>query len=193
MIQASRSLWAVVRQLWQAPVEPLAALRYEFRVMPWDCDMNIHLTNGRYPQWLDIARTDYFLRIGSGPLFVRYGWRSVLASQTLTFIREIKPLARVTVESQVLHWDQKYFYMEHRFLVQGRLHAKALARIAVLKQGRVRTFGRFLGAIARYRGDPEPVVEAPQAPAQVQAKIELLGAKRQAEDERAARHAAAGR
>src|SRR5690606_41950307 len=59
---------------------------------PWDCDLNVHLTNGRYPQWLDLARTEFFLRIGAGPLFVRFGWRSVLASQTLTFVREIKPL-----------------------------------------------------------------------------------------------------
>jgi len=107
---------------------------------------------------------------------VRHGWRSVLASQTITFIREIKPLACVEVESQVLHWDRKYLYMEHRFMVAGRLHASAIARIAMLQGGRVRAFSRMLQAI---HGEQQ-AFEAPQIPPQVQAKIELLDAKKQA-------------
>ncbi len=186
-----RSLLLLLARPWRQPLPALALLRHRFRVMPWDCDLNVHLTNGRYPQWLDLARTEFFLRIGAGPLFVLFGWRSVLASQTLTFVREIKPLAAVDVESRVLHWDKKYFYMEHRFLVDGRLHAKALARIAMLKGGKVRSFGALQQAIARYQqlpGMEQP--ETPVAPLEVLAKIELLGAKRLAEEEWEARHAA---
>ena len=50
--------------------------------MPWDCDINIHLTNGRYPQRLDHARTRFFYKLAQGLLFAHKGWRSVLASQT---------------------------------------------------------------------------------------------------------------
>ena len=111
MIQLLRNMLLFVRRPWRERQPALGIFHCRLRVMPWDCDLNLHLTNTRYPAWLDIARTDFFLRIGSMPLFVRYGWRSVLASQTLTFIREIKPFAVVDIESRILHWDKKYFYM----------------------------------------------------------------------------------
>jgi len=176
MIQLIRYWILFLSNPWAKTHDPLRLSRHRFRVMPWDCDLNFHLTNGRYPVWLDLVRTRYLIEIGATPLFVRHGWRSVLASQTITFIREIKPLACVEVESQVLHWDRKYLYMEHRFMVAGRLHASAIARIAMLQGGRVRAFSRMLQAI---HGEQQ-AFEAPQIPPQVQAKIELLDAKKQA-------------
>lgn len=193
MIQFVRSLMGLRHRPWADAEYALQTFHYRLRVMPWDIDMNLHLTNARYPQWLDIVRTNFFMRIGTGPLFLRGGWRSVLASQTITFIREIKPWALVDIESRVLHWDKKYFYMEHRFLVNGRMHAKALARIAVIKRGSVRSLGCMLQAVARYKKSGADLPAAPTAPNQVLAKIELLGAKRLAEEERAERHEAAGR
>ena len=183
MSQLLRSALMLTRQPWRRKVSALSVFHSTFRVLPWDCDLNIHLTNGRYPAWLDLARTEFFLRIGSAPLFVTQGWRSVLASQTLTFIREIKPLAKVDVESRVLHWDRKYLYMEHRFLVAGRLHASALARIAVLKKGKVRPFDSLLQAVARHNHLPDELPQPPPAPQQVLAQIGLLSAKRQAEEQ----------
>lgn len=177
-----RTLGMFARRPWHRKAKVQDHFHSRFHVLPWDCDLNLHLTNSQYPLWLDLARTEFFLAIGTGPLFVRYGWRSVLASQTLTFVREIKPFSTVDLESRVLHWDRKYFYMEHRFLVDGKLHAKALARVAVLKGGRVRSLGSMLQAVARYHHLPDELPEAPEAPAQVLAKIELLNAKRQAEE-----------
>lgn len=189
MIHALRSLAVLVHNPWAKPENPLKVFHYRFRVMPWDCDINIHLTNGRYPQRLDHARTDYFLRIGSGLLFAHKQWRSVLASQTITFIREIKPFSLVDIESRVLYWDQKYFYTEHRFMVNGCLHAKTVARVAVLKMGKVKPYDSFLKAVANYHklNSPVPIspVISPNSAIshQVQCKIDLLVEMRKAEDE----------
>lgn len=165
--------------LWQWPAQQrplddiLAASEMWFRVMPWDCDFNLHLTNGVYPKWLDLARTKLFIELGAAGLFVRYGWRSVLASQTLTFIREIPPLAKVQVSSKVLHLDKKYFYVEHAFSVEGRLHAKALARVAVLHGGRVQPLITMLNQL-----QPDFLPPDANMPEQVAAKIALLEAKK---------------
>jgi len=184
MVQLIRNLLLAVRRPWRRRQSVLSVFRCRFRVMPWDCDLNLHLTNTRYPAWLDIARTDFFVRTGTVPLFIKSGWRSVLASQTLTFIREIKPFAPVDIESRVLHWDKKYFYMEHRFLVDGKLHASCLARIAVLHKGKLRSLGSMLQAVADYYHEPELDNVAPPAPPEVLAKISLLNAKRAAEESR---------
>ena len=189
MSHALRSLAVLAHNPWGKPANPLKPFHFYFRVMPWDCDINIHLTNGRYPQRLDHARTRFFLQIGSGLLFAHKGWRSVLASQTLIFIREIKPFALVDIESRVLYWDEKYFYMEHRFLVEGRLHAKCVARIAVLKMGKVKPFDSFLRAIANYHQLKSPVPTSPEVAAssalslQVSRMQDLLTTMRHAEAE----------
>ncbi|MAD43843.1 MAG: thioesterase [Oceanospirillaceae bacterium] len=184
VVQLLRNLGLLARRPWRHRRPVLSPFYYRLRVMPWDCDLNLHLTNTRYPAWLDLARTDFFLRTGTMPLFIKAGWRSVLASQTLTFIREIKPLAQVDIESRVLHWDKKYFYMEHRFLVQGELHASCLARIAVLKKGRLQSLGNMMQAVARWHNEQAGELESPQAPQEVVAKIALLSAKKEAAQNR---------
>lgn len=176
MIQLIRYAILMWHKPWARRQSPLRQSTHTFRVMPWDCDLNLHLTNGVYPVWLDLVRTRFFLEIGASGLFVKQGWRSVLASQTVTFIREIKPLAQVEVTSQVLHWDRKYLYLEHKFMVDGKLHASALARVAMLRAGRVRSFSAMLEAI---HGKTQQF-DAPEVPAHVQAKMDLLDAKKAA-------------
>ncbi|WP_419811066.1 thioesterase family protein [Bacterioplanoides sp.] len=181
MIQLIRYLMLLAQRPWKpAPGQPrpgpLGIRQHEFWVMPWDCDLNLHLTNGRYPAWLDLMRTRYFIELGATPLFIKQGWRSVLASQTVTFIREIKPFAKVQVTSELLHWDRKYLYLEHKFLVAGQLHAVAIARVALLQGGRVRSLSAMLDVI---HGNTRQF-DAPSIPDHIQAKIDLLEAQKAA-------------
>ena len=99
----------------------------------------------------------------------------------MSFIREIKPFAKVVVEGRVVYWDRKYVYTEHRFLVDGKLHCKTLARVAMIRGNRVRSFDSLLKAIDVYNDEPEGNYEAMTPSAEVTAKINLLNAKRDAE------------
>src|SRR5690554_6596328 len=183
MIHVIRSTAILFHNPYKKPKNPNQVFHHKFRVMPWDCDLNIHLTNARYPQQLDIARTRFLLEIGTAWLFFKMGWRSVLASQTLTFIREIKPFALVDVESRILSWDRKYFYMESRFLVEGKVHAKAIAHIAMIKNGRVSSFTNMLIDVARVHRLSAPTPESPSDTAQPEAMTALLNEMRNAEKE----------
>jgi len=100
------------------------------------------------------------------------GWKSVLSSQSISFIKEIKPLATVDITTQVLSWDRKYCYIEHKFLVGDKLHAKALARVAFIKGRRVRAFDKLLIELS----DAE--VESPAESQQVTAWLQLLESKK---------------
>lgn len=182
MIHAIRSFAVLLHNPWKKPVAPTQTFTHQFRVMPWDCDLNIHLTNGRYPQQLDLARTRFLLDIGTAWLFAKMGWRSVLASQTITFIREIKPFALVNVESQVLHWDRKYFYMESRFMVGDKVHAKAVARVAMIKNKQVRSFSTMLKDVAKVHRLAEDSTESPGLIKQTDAMVELLNQMKNADE-----------
>jgi len=180
-----RFLLIFFRQKWNDSRKALAVTRYFFRVMPWDIDLNMHLTNTRYPAFIDVGRVQWFAEIGLLPLIVKEGWRTVVASQTVTFVREIKPFAKVEIESRVLYWDRKYLYSEHRFLVEGKLHCKALGRIALVRGGRVRSFSSLMQALDKYHGREVGDYTAPEPTPEIQAKIDLLNLTRDAEIARA--------
>jgi acyl-CoA thioesterase FadM len=154
-------------------IEALETIHTPIRVWPTDCDFNFHLTNSRYCALLDLARTQYLIQINSLPKFVGGGWKSVLSSQCMSFIKEIKPLEKVDIETRVLSWDRKYCYIEHRFLVADQLHAKALARVAFIKGRRVRAFDKLLIEL-----NEPTAVESPAESEQVTAWLQLLEAKK---------------
>jgi acyl-CoA thioesterase FadM len=96
-----------------------------------------------------------------------------LSSQSISFIKEIKPFAKVDITTQVLYWDRKYCYIEHKFLVADKLHAKALARVAFIKGRRVRAFDKLLTEL-----DETLKVESPVETDQVIAWLQLLETKK---------------
>jgi acyl-CoA thioesterase FadM len=154
-------------------INALEASHTRIKIWPMDCDFNLHVTNSRYPALLDLARTQYLIQINSLSKFVGGGWKSVLGSQSISFIKEIKPLATVDITTQILSWDRKYCYIEHKFLVGDKLHAKALARVAFIKGRRVRAFDKLLIELSDVG-----IVESPAESPQVTAWLQLLESKK---------------
>jgi acyl-CoA thioesterase FadM len=181
MFMLLRYLILFLQRPWRRRHPPLKVIEASYQVMPWDCDLNFHLTNAKYPALLDLTRVRYFLAIGMMPLVAKQKWGVVVSSQTITYIREIKPFKKMTTEVKVIHWDRKYLYTEDRFLVDGKIHAKALTRLAFLKSGRVASFSRLLKEIDAYHGSDQQDWQSPPVERQTLAKIELLDAQRAAE------------
>lgn len=149
--------------LWRKKLDVLTPLEMSYlqtKVWPLDCDFNLHLTNSRYPSLLDLARTQYLLQINAFSMFVGGGWKSVLSSQSIRFIKEIKPFTTVDITTQVLYWDRKYCYIEHQFIVAGKVHAKALAQVAFIKGRRVRAYDKLLAELKEgYQVEPPEITD----------------------------------
>ena len=106
----------------------LEAGRVAFRVWPNDCDLNLHLNNGRYLTFMDLGRVHLLAQIGLlGELWRRH-WAPVLSAAEINFIRPIQPFQKFDLVTRLLTWDEKYFYMEQRFVAGGRLCAVALVK-----------------------------------------------------------------
>ena len=73
----------------------------------------------------------------------------------------------------MLYWDRKYCYIEHKFLVADKLHAKALARVAFIKGRRVRAFDKLLTVL-----DESSSIQSPDETEQVTAWLSLLESKK---------------
>jgi acyl-CoA thioesterase FadM len=106
----------------------LDAGRIAFRVWPNDCDINLHLNNGRYLTFMDLGRVHLLAQIGLLGELWRRRWTPVLSAAEISFIRPIQPLQKFELVSRLLTWDEKYFYMEQRFMAGGRLCAVALVK-----------------------------------------------------------------
>jgi acyl-CoA thioesterase FadM len=106
---------------WRKPVDALATTVIRLRVWPLDLDLNRHVTNGRYFTLADIGRLDYVLRSGAFRVALRNKAVPIVGDTWGKFRRELKLFEAFEIHTRMLGWDEKWSYMEHRFVSQGRV------------------------------------------------------------------------
>jgi len=104
--------------------DPLAVHVLRLSVRPWDCDVNRHMNNGRYLTVMDLGRVDLMGAIGILWPTIRRGWFPVVSAADLHFFGSLHPFERYALETQVLGWDGRWFYLEQRFVARGRVQAR---------------------------------------------------------------------
>ena len=119
-------------------------------VLPTDLDLNFHMNNGRFLTVMDLGRADLLLRLGVVRAMRKMRWRGVVASVTVRFQRPLDPFQRYELRTRLLCWDERWFFMEHRFTRRGELMAYGLVKI------------QFAGPGGRLR--PQQVVDATPHP-----------------------------
>jgi acyl-CoA thioesterase FadM len=140
-------------------MEVLAPGRLVFRVWPNDCDLNLHLNNGRYLTFMDLGRLHLIAQIGFLGILFRRRWVPVLSAAEINFIRPLGPLRKFDLITRLLTWDEKYFYIEQRFEVDGRLHAIGMVK-GLFLHGRERVESR---AVMAMLGLDMPAPDMPEA------------------------------
>ncbi len=150
----------------------LEASRVSFRVWPTDCDINMHLNNGRYLTFMDLGRVHLLSQVKLWRLLRKRGWFPVLAGVEINYIRPINPLQKFDLVTRLLAWDEKYFYIEQRFLVDRRLCANALVKGVFLAGGKRVDNAEVLQAVA-------PDFVPPAIPAMIQHWNKLTDLKKQ--------------
>ena len=122
----------LLRVLFLLPFLPrrglLDASRVAFRVLPTDCDINMHMNNGRYLTFMDLGRVHLLAQTRLWRPMRRHGWFPVLGAAEINFIRPIDPLQKFHLVTRLLAWDEKYFYIEQRFEVGQRLCAIGMVK-----------------------------------------------------------------
>ncbi len=112
--------------------------RVAFRVLPNDCDVNLHMNNGRYLSFMDLGRVHLVAQMGLLPIILKKRWRAALGAAEINFIRALAPLQRFELVTRLVTWDEKYAYMEQRFESDGVLCAHAFVKGLFLdRDGRV--------------------------------------------------------
>lgn len=133
--------------------------RLTFRVLPNDCDLNLHMNNGRYLSFMDLGRVHLTAQAGLLAEMRRRGWMPVLAAAEITFVRSLNPFDRFELVTRVMTWDEKYIYLEQRFERDGELCAHAYVKGLFLARGGRIPNAEVTAAIG-YSDGPPPMSEA---------------------------------
>lgn len=104
---------------------------------PNDLDVNLHVNNGRYLTLCDLSRVDYFIRSGLARLMLKQGWMPVISEHTMVYKKSLKAFQRFELEMSITHWDEKFVYMQHRFVRHGRLVAEGTSKGAIVSKAGV--------------------------------------------------------
>jgi acyl-CoA thioesterase FadM len=111
-----------------------SALR--FHVLPTDCDLNFHMNNGRYLTFMDLGRLHLLAQSKAVLPMLRGRWQPILAAAEISYVRALRPFQSFTLVTRLLTWDDKYFYLEQRFMHGATLCAVALVKGLFVARGK---------------------------------------------------------
>lgn len=114
-------------------VTMLTENRLRLRVLPNDLDINMHMNNGRYFTIMDLGRFDLVLRTGLMRLMMREKSVPILGSAKIRFRLPLMPFEPYDLTTRIIGWDDKWAYIEQKFIVVRGEKSGAVAAIAILK------------------------------------------------------------
>lgn len=115
------------------PVSVQQARRDKFRVWLHDLGWRDHLPNYRVFSFMELGRFGLWHQSRLA-LSGRYSLR-MIAAQDVVYLRPIRPFQAFEMSSEILSWDEKYFYYQHKFFSKGKLVAIGLVKEVNLKAG----------------------------------------------------------
>lgn len=104
------------------------------RVVPTDLDFLWHVNNGVYFSFMDFGRWDMIFRNGVFDLSMKKGWYSVVAGETIKFKKSLELWDKFQIETKIMGFDEKYFFIQQKFLCKGDLMATGLVKVRFLKR-----------------------------------------------------------
>ena len=129
-----RTLWAFLTKPFLAKSTMGEMTEISMRVMPTDLDYLWHVNNGVYFSLMDFGRWNMIFRNGVFDECVRRGWYSVVAAETIKFRKSLELWDKFTLQTQILGHDEKYFFIQQKFLRHGELMATGLVKVRFLKR-----------------------------------------------------------
>ncbi|MGC1520857.1 MAG: thioesterase family protein [Steroidobacteraceae bacterium] len=102
-------------------VDLLSTTRVNLRVWPNDLDVNLHVNNGRYLALADIGRLQWFVQTGALGVARKRQAFPVVGDAIAKFRRDLKVFQRFEIHTRLLGWNEKWGFIEHRFVRNHRV------------------------------------------------------------------------
>ena len=129
-----RLILTLASKHWRSKLKIDEACHTQFRVVPTDLDLNLHMNNARYFAWMDIARLDLLQRTGLLKVFKAKSWFPVVADETISFGKSLDLFDRVSVVTKIRGWDEKFIFLEQRFERNNETVAGGIVKSCILNK-----------------------------------------------------------
>jgi acyl-CoA thioesterase FadM len=149
-----RLLLVVFRARFRKPLGPLDRSVITLHVLPTDLDLNMHMNNGRYLTIMDIGRVDLMARVGLLRLARQHGWFPVVGTATIDYRRSLNLFEKYDLETRVIGWDERWFFMEQIFRRNGKIAAQATLKAMIRSQDGLVPTAKVVEAINYDGGKP---------------------------------------
>lgn len=107
-----------------------------FRAHPWDMDMFMEMNNGRHLTLYDLGRFDLAMKCGLWNTLKKQKWGLVVAGSSVRFRKRIFMFQKVTMHTQLIGMDHRWFYIQQSMEVNGEPCSSALFRTGVTQKGK---------------------------------------------------------
>ncbi|MEM8594335.1 MAG: acyl-CoA thioesterase [Pseudomonadota bacterium] len=145
-----------------SPDEMFDEYQRAYCVWPHRSDFNLHLNNAKYLSIMEHSRWCVFRKRGWFKSLFKARFAFVVAAYEIAYIRELPTFSRFTVTTKMLGWDEKYLYVEHKFIKKGVVCCHGLLKVAAVNSGRLvssRDVCEVLGV--SFDGSPDMAFIAP--------------------------------
>lgn len=129
MVLFFRTLWKLLTLGFRPALDPMGISVLRFRVWPNDLDVNVHMNNGRFLSIMDLGRFDLSFRTKLGWAMLRNRWQPLVGGITMRYRRSLAPFEPYELHTRLLGWDEKWVFLEQRFLKRdGDLAAEGVVK-----------------------------------------------------------------
>lgn len=133
-----RLIYTILRAMRQPKLDFFDTSVMKFMVLPFDLDINRHMTNSRYHGIMDLGRIDYMIRTQFWQKARRQNYSPVLGSSTIRWRQSLKCFDLYELHTKIIGWDNKWFYVQQRMYKGKDLISDAIIKgIFVGKAGSV--------------------------------------------------------
>ncbi len=130
-----RMLILFIKFRWKPPLDLMDKSILKFYVLPNDLDINMHMNNGRFNSIMDLGRADIMLRTGLLQMIYKKKWFGVVGSIHTRFRRPLKLFQAYELHSQIIYWDNKWTWVEHKMYSRKKLVSSALVQTLIRRKG----------------------------------------------------------
>lgn len=131
-----RFLWTILFSRFDKPLGLLDKGSTTYRVLPTDIDVLLHMNNGRYFSLMDLARINFMIRSKFfAPLKAKKIY-PVIASEMMRFKKSLNLWKKFSLTSQIIGWDDKFFYVLQSFVYKDDVHAMGLIKARFIQPGK---------------------------------------------------------
>ncbi|MBI4971671.1 MAG: thioesterase family protein [Candidatus Omnitrophica bacterium] len=123
-----RMFYILISSIFRKRLGPLEDSVIKLRVLPNDLDIQGHMNNGRFLTLMDLGRIDLMVRTGFWRTARAHRWIPLVGTAMISFKRPLNLFQCYELHSRIVCWDDKWCYIEQKFVRKGRIITYAWMR-----------------------------------------------------------------